>query len=131
MDNKVLVQALAFTENVHVNRLQAKLSDYNLEVIVKPKTFKPLRFCQVLAGSQEEKVLGTLDELLIEYEKSTHGETQGKARKDFKFNYDWYEFTGSFDDAYTQKLKIHSIGAYSWVIVDSTDELTGEGFGEV
>ena len=73
----------------------------------------------MLAGGVEERVLGTLDELLTEYEKTTHGASQGKVRRDFKFDYHRYDFTGSFDGACTRKLKTHSIGAYSWVVVDS------------
>ena len=75
--------------------------------------------------------MATLDELLMEFEKSTYGATRGRARKDFKFDYEKYDFIGSFNGACTRKLKTHSIGTYNWVVVNSKGAVVEEDSNEV
>ena len=69
-DSSLLKHTLAFTgDDPTINRVLMKIRIFYIKVVIKPETFKALRFSKLLAGEGDCKAQEHLESLLLDYEK--------------------------------------------------------------
>ena len=119
-DDALLRHALHFNgDNLEVNRLLMKIAPCPIEVLVKPETYKALRFSKLLAGQDQVNEMNALEALLIEYERERPIIQEKIVTEESQTNFEGYAYIGMFDGACTRKKCPRPLGAYGWVIYDT------------
>ena len=118
-DSSLLKHTLAFTgDDPTINRVLMKIRIFYIKVVIKPETFKALRFSKLLARNEDIRAQEQLDNLLQEFEKDIFSRKMRRIEEqpEVHLNLSKYKLNVFFDGACTRTKASVPIGTYGIVV---------------